>query len=134
MLEASYFHENSKRRTGRVQSELVPKFCDVRRVPLVYAQVLPLAITRRYQCIVLGASRNILTVGITGNVDSALLDFLQVVTGATAIFPVLIDAQRMRLLITRLEHGQQFRRLYSRAYYTRQLPSQVRLIQAYHER
>lgn len=118
---------------SRMYGNPVPRLSDVRRVPARYHRVLPLSIIKRYQCVVLGASRNALTVGIIECENTVLLAFLQALTGAT-VFPVLVDAKLMSLLITRLERSQHFRHLYWQAYYTLQLPSQVRLILSFKSR
>jgi hypothetical protein len=120
-------------RVPRVRGAFIPRLNDVRRVPVRYQRVLPLPIIKRYQCVVLGGSANTLTVGITERENEALLDLLQVLTGAT-IFPVLVEPGRMRLLIARIERYQCFHKRYSRAYYTLQLPAHVRLMLAFRER
>lgn len=112
---------------------LVPQFCDIRRVPVRYQQILPLSIVKRYQCVVLGASRKSLTVGITHQDSHALLDYLQVLT-RTTVFPVLIDPKRMHLLILRVERYQRIQCLSPQAHSALQLPSQVRLILNYKRR
>lgn len=94
-----------------------------------YRTFLPLRIVRQYQCVVLGASRTILTVGITADCRShALIVFLQVLTGCT-IFPVLIESRRMQLLIGRIERYQRFLRRRSSALYLLYLPARARLCQ-----
>lgn len=127
MLESSYVFVDMNYGDERVRGNLIPRLNDVRRVPVRYHRVLPLPVVKRYQCVVLGASSKILTVGITERGNEALLDCLQILTG-TAIFPVLVEPRRMRLLIARIELYQRFRKRYSRAYYVLQMPSQVRLI------
>lgn len=114
-------------RKDRGRGDPVPRISDVRRVPVRYHRVLPLSVVKRYRCVVLGASRHALTVGVIECENTALLDFLQVLTGAT-VFPVLVDPKLMRLLIKRLERSQHFRHHSYQAYYALQLPSQVRLI------
>lgn len=116
-----------------VRGNLIPKFSDVRRVPVRYHRVLPLAVSKRYQCVVLGASAHALTVGITERESEALLDFLHVLTGAS-IFPVLVEPRRMHLLISRIER---YQRLYEQCcypYYNIWQIAQVRLILAFKER
>lgn len=114
-------------RKSRVRGDSVPRLFDVRRVPARYHQVLPLSIVKRYRCVVLGASRNALTVGVIECDNTALLDFLQILTGTT-VFPVLVDPKLMHLLIKRLERYQHFHYHSYQAYYALQLPSQVRLL------
>lgn len=105
----------------------IPRLSDVRRVPVRYQQVLPLSVIKRYRCVVLGASRNALTVGVIEGDNTALLDFLRVLTGAT-VFPVLVEPKLMCLLIKRVERFKHFRYHSYQAYFALQLPSQVRLI------
>lgn len=116
-----------------MRGDPLPRFYDVRRVPVRYHQILELAVIKRHQCVVLGASRNILTVGITRCDNNTLLDFLQILTGA-AIFPVLIDPKRMGLLIARLERYRRLSQRSSRIDCALQLPAQVRLILRFKER
>lgn len=133
MFKVSYIPVDTRSRPEEVHGHVIPRLNDVRRVPVRYQRVLPLSVIKRYQCVVLGGSAHTLTVGITERENEALLDLLQVLTGAT-IFPVLVEPGRMRLLITRMERYQCFRKRYSQAYYTQQLPVQVRLILAFKER
>lgn len=135
MLEASYVLIDTLEMKGsidNVRGDLIPRLSDVRRAPARYHRVLPLPVIKCYQCVVLGASAHILTIGITERENEALLQFLQVLTGAT-IFPVLVEPRRMRLLVVRIERHQRFSRRYSRAYYTQQLPAQLRQILALRE-
>ena len=127
MFEMLYSLVDLQERKSRVSGDPVPRLYDVRRVPVRYHRVLPLSVVRRYRCVVLGASRNALTVGITESHNTALLDFLHMLTGAT-IFPVLVEPKLMCLLIKRIERSQHFHYLHWQAYYALQLPSQVRLI------
>lgn len=130
MLKASYVLIDTiemKSRTDSVRGELIPRLNDVRRAPVRYHRILPLPVIKSYQCVVLGAAAHILTVGVTERENEALLQFLQVLTGAT-IFPVLVEPRRMRLLVVRIERHQRFSRRYSRAYYALQLPAQLRLL------
>lgn len=133
MFKVSYVPvDTTTSTTERVRGNLIPRLNDVRRVPVRYHRILPLSVIKRYQCVVLGRSANTLTVGITEQEDEAILNLLQILTGAT-IFPVLVEPGRMRLLITRIERYQCFRRRSSKAYYTQQLPAYVRLMLAFRE-
>ena len=64
----------------------------------------------RYQCLVVGAARDTLTVAITDRQDPSILTILSKLTGR-AIFPVLVDPVRIHLLIQRIN-----RDLHSRSY------------------
>lgn len=133
MFKVSYVPVDTKKaKAERVRGDLIPRLNDVRRVPVRYHRVLPLSVIKRYQCVVLGGSANILTVGITERENEALLDLLQVLTGAT-IFPVLVEPKRMHLLIARIERYQRFQKRHSRAYYALHLPALVRMMLAFHE-
>jgi hypothetical protein len=97
-----------------VYSNLIPQLGTLRRVPIRYRRILPLTIMKQYQCIVVGAERGILTVAIADRQNMAVLELLSKYTGQ-AIFPVLIEPNRMRLLIQRIERREQYRRiLYSK--------------------
>ncbi len=74
-----------------------------------YRQILPLTIMKQYQCIVVGAAQGVLTVAIADRQNMAVIESLSRYT-RQAIFPVLIDPIRMRLLIRRIERGEQCRR------------------------
>src|SRR5579885_1745327 len=127
MFEMLWSLVEIQEREKRVRGDSVPRLSDVRRVPVRYHRVLPLSVVKRYRCVVLGASRNALTVGIIECDNTALLDFLQVLTGTT-VFPVLVEPKVMSLLIKRLERSQHIRYRSRQAYYALQLPAQVRLI------
>lgn len=89
-----------------VRSSLIPQFYILRRVPWRYQRVLPLKVMKQHQCIVVGAAQGVLTVAITNRQNTALIETLKRLTGH-AIFPVLINETRMRLLIQRIERCQQ---------------------------
>ncbi len=109
MFEVPYVRTDRKDSQTHVCADAIPRFSDVRRVPVCYHRALPLAVSKRYQCVVLGASSHTLTIGITEPAckNEALLDFLHLLTGST-IFPVLIEQRRMHLLIARIERHQRF--------------------------
>ena len=73
---------------------------------------------------VVGSAQGVLTVAITDRQNTSAIESLRKITGQ-AIFPVLIDPDRMRLLIQRIEryeqNGQAFysttRRAREQAYY-----------------
>ena len=62
----------------------------------------------RHQCLVVGATRDTLTVAITDQQDISILTLLSKLTGRT-IFPVLVDPVRMHLLIQRIDRYQHSR-------------------------
>ena len=97
-----------------VRGNLIPQLYVLRRVPMRYRQMLPLTIMKRFQCIVVGSAQGVLTVAITDRQDTSVIESLRSITGQ-AIFPVLIDSNRMRLLIQRIERYEQ----YEQAYYAR---------------
>lgn len=100
---------------NNVRGSLIPQLCVLRRVPMRYRQFLPLPIVKRFQCIVLGSAQGVLTVAITDPQNTLAIESLRRITGQ-AIFPVLIDPDRMRLLIRRIERSNLCRRaLYPQA-------------------
>ena len=85
-----------------LQGTVIPRLWTLRRIPERYRHLLPVAVMKRYQCMVVGGERGILTVAITEQKNICILHMLSALTGCT-IFPVLIDPARMRLLIRRVE-------------------------------
>jgi hypothetical protein len=97
-----------------VYSNPIPQLGTLRRVPIRYRRILPLTFMKQYQCIVVGAERGILTVAIADRQNMAVIELLSKYTGQ-AIFPVLIEPDRMSLLIRRIERREQYRRnIYSK--------------------
>lgn len=131
MFEVPHVRTDRKDSQTHGRADVIPRFSDVRRVPVCYHQVLPLAVSKRYQCVVLGASSHTLTIGITEPAceNEALLDFLHLLTGST-IFPVLIEQRRMHLLIARIERHQRFCRQSCWPYHSLRQAACVRLILA----
>lgn len=84
---------------------LMPRFRSLRRVPTPYRDVLPLKMMMQHQCLVVGATQDMLTVAITDRQDISILTLLSKLTGRT-IFPVLVDPVRMHLLIQRIDRYQ----------------------------
>lgn len=125
MLEASYLFIDAKSKIAPEQDDFIPRLHDVRRVGVRYQRMLPLSVIKEHQCVVLGATSHMLTLGIIERKDQRWLHYIEVLTG-TAIFPVLVEPGRMRLLIARIERYQRFRQRQSRAYYILFLPLQVR--------
>lgn len=80
----------------------IPRLDNVRRVPSRYHQILSLELMKQCQCIVVGAAQGVLTVAITDQQQKSIIESLEKLTGY-AIFTVLIDSARMRLLISRIE-------------------------------
>ena len=83
--------------------EFIPRLYTLRRIEPRYRHLLPLHIMKRYRCIVVGGKRGMLTVALTGGVyNEHIIAHLRQQTGC-AIFPVLIEPERMRLLLQRAE-------------------------------
>ena len=61
---------------------------------------------------VVGSAQGVLTVAITDRQNTTAIESLRKITGQ-AIFPVLIDPDRMRLLIRRIERSEQNRQAFS---------------------
>ena len=95
-----------------VRGNLIPQLYVLRRVPMRYRRMLPLTIIKRFQCIVVGSAQGVLTVAITDRQNTSVIESLRSITGQ-AIFPVLIDPTRMRLLIQRVERYEQYRQVFS---------------------
>lgn len=91
-----------------VRGSIIPEMFVLRRVPMRYRHILPLILMKRLQCIVVGSAPGVLTVAITDRQNTSAIDSLRRFTGQ-AIFPVLIDPTRMRLLIQRIERFEQSR-------------------------
>ncbi len=91
-----------------MRGSLIPELFALRRVPMRCRQILPLAIMKQYQCIVVGSAPGVLTVAITDRQNTSVIESLREFTGQ-AIFPVLIDPNRMHLLIQRIERYEQSR-------------------------
>lgn len=94
---------------NNVRGSLIPQLFVLRRVPVRYRQFLPLPVMKRFQCIVVGSAQGTLTVAITDPQNISAIESLRRITGQ-AIFPVLIDPNRMRLLIRRIERCELCRR------------------------
>jgi hypothetical protein len=125
MLEASYILIAAKDKIERTHDDFMPRLHDVRRVAVRYQRMLPLTVMKKHQCVVLGATQHMLTVGIIERKDRYWIQTMQTLTGMI-IFPVLVEPERMRLLIGRIERYQRFRQRYSRAAYLLALPMRVR--------
>ena len=91
-----------------VRGSLIPQLFALRRVPMCYRRILPLTVMKRFQCIVIGSAPGVLTVAITNRHNMLVIESLRNFTGQ-AIFPVLIDPNRMRLLIYRIERNEHSR-------------------------
>jgi Type II secretion system (T2SS), protein E, N-terminal domain len=88
-----------------IRGNLIPQLCVLRRVPMGHRHVLPLQVMKKFQCIVVGSAPGVLTVAITDRQNTVVIEYLKKFTGQ-AIFPVLIDPIRMRLLIRRIERNE----------------------------
>src|SRR6266571_9073457 len=91
-----------QRKDNEVQTPFIPWFSTLRRVPTRYQRVLPLGVMKRYRCIIVGEARGVYTVALATHQDIVVIGLLRRLTGHK-IFPVLVDTDRMRLLIQRLE-------------------------------
>jgi len=103
---------NMKDIADSVRGNLIPQLYVLRRVPMRYRRMLPLTFMKRFQCIVVGSAQGVLTVAITDQQNTSVIESLRSITGR-AIFPVLIDPTRMRLLIQRVERYEQYRQALS---------------------
>ncbi len=103
---------NMKDIADSVRGNLIPQLYILRRVPMRYSRILPLTIMKRFQCIVVGSAQGVLTVAITDRQNISVIESLRRITGQ-AIFPVLIDPTRMRLLIQRIERNEQYGQAFS---------------------
>ena len=97
---------NMKDIADSVRGNLIPQLYVLRRVPMRYRRMLPLTFMQRFQCLVVGSAQGVLTVAITDRQNTSVIESLRGITGR-AIFPVLIDPTRMRLLIQRIERYEQ---------------------------
>lgn len=97
---------------------LIPRLDTMRRVPGRYHRILPLALMKHYQLIVVGVAPGTLTVAISDQEQRTIIEFLQRLTGRS-IFTVYINPVRMHLLIDRIERCElrKSRRLLGRPYY-----------------
>jgi hypothetical protein len=94
--------ENGQKRSLRRQSSYIPRLFSLRRVPKRYWQILPLEVMRRYQCVVIGGEGDALTVAIADEESTRIFGVIRKLTGRK-VFPVLIEPERMYLLLRRIE-------------------------------
>lgn len=96
----------------------MPRFDTIRRVPSRYHRIFPLALMKHYQFAVVGTTGKTLTIAISDQQPGPVLESLNKLTGR-AIFPVLVEPARMRLLIERIERCERrkYYQLRSRPYY-----------------
>ncbi len=95
--------------SGSMYSYPIPQLNTLRRVPPRCRRLLPLRIMQHYKCIVVGAAPGVLTVAIADRQNIAAIESLRKYTGQN-IFPVLIDPDRMCLLIRRIERFERYNR------------------------
>jgi Type II secretion system (T2SS), protein E, N-terminal domain len=98
----------AKEMVSQVNSFHVPRFDTLRWVPLRYRRILPLSVMKRYQCIVVGATRGEITVAFAVLPGRSVIRVLRRLTGRD-IFPVLVDPARIQVLIHRIELFEQHR-------------------------
>ena len=82
--------------------EFIPRLYALRRIEPRYRHVLPIHIMKRYQCIVVGGKRGMLPVALAKANSEHVTTYLRQHTGCS-IFPVLIEPERMRVLLQRAE-------------------------------
>jgi len=92
----------------RVDDDPILRFDTLRWVPERYHRLLPLGVMKKYQCVVISATRARLTVAISERQDLSVLEILSKLT-CCIIFPVLATSLRMRLLIRRIERAGRIR-------------------------
>jgi len=64
-----------------VRGNLIPQLFVLRRVPTRYYGMLPLAIMKKFQCIVVGSTPGVLTVAITDRQNTVAIEFLKILLG-----------------------------------------------------
>ncbi len=97
--------KNQKLVLRDIQGEALPRLRVLSHVPLRYSQVLPLAVMKRYQCVVIGRSHDELTLAIAYRQSMTVFDTLSALTGCR-IFPVLVNPVHMQLVLKRIERTQ----------------------------
>ncbi len=97
----------------RIRDDSIPRFIDARRIPTRYQHMLPLHLMQQFQCAVLGAAPGVLTIAITDPNNRCLIYILRRLTNCD-IFPVLVEPDRMRLLLQRLERNRRGKKDYPR--------------------
>lgn len=102
---------NMKNTARGISGDSIPQFSNVRRVPARYRKTLALKVMKQYLCAVLGSAQGVFTVAITDPYNTSLIETLSRIIGHP-IFPVLVDPERMLLLIQRAEYSE--RRRFSR--------------------
>jgi hypothetical protein len=121
----------------RIHEGPPPNFKSIRRVPTRCEHMLPLSLMLRYQCIVVGTARDALTLAISDERQGQPIETLERLMGC-AIFTVLVDSVRMRLLLARLERREQQKqgKVVGRPYYvhTLQLHAYLNFILTYGQR
>ncbi len=105
---------------------LIPRLDTMRRVPDRYHRILPLALMKQYQFIIVGVAPGTLTVAITNQKQRTIIESLQRFTGRS-IFAVYINPDRMRLLIDRIERCERrkYSQLLGRPYYLHRIQLQA---------
>jgi hypothetical protein len=81
----------------------IPYYHTLRRIPERYREILSLPFMKRYQCVVIGSARGVITVAISDRQDISILETIGQLLGRP-IFPVLVSPITIRLVIRRLEH------------------------------
>jgi len=107
----------AKEMAPHVNSLQEPRFDTVRRVPLRYRRLLPLSMMKQYQCVVVGATREEISVAFSARPSRSVIGMLRIATGCR-VFPVLTEPARIRLLIHRIELYEQHGHALNWPYYT----------------
>lgn len=94
--------EHVRRQGPGRQNHGIPRLFTLRRVPKRYWQVLPLEVMKRYQCVVIGGEGDALTIAIADERSTRIFGLISMLTGRD-VFPVLIEPERMYLLLRRIE-------------------------------
>src|SRR5207245_3490382 len=88
----------AKEMAPHVNSLQEPRFDTVRRVPLRYRRLLPLSMMKQYQCVVVGATREEISVAFSARPSRSVIEMLRIVTGC-CVFHVLTELVRICYLI-----------------------------------
>ena len=120
-IQSTFAHSLLVKKTAnemasRVNRLYVPRFDTLQWVPLRCRRILPLSVIKQYQCIVVGATREELTVAFAMRPGRSVIGVLRRLTGRN-IFPVLAEPGRVQLLIHRIELYDQHRHALNWPYY-----------------
>ena len=100
--KSEYIARIAREKEEKEKRESIPRLYALRRIDPRYRHVLPIHIMKRFRCIVVGGKRGVLTVALAGENSEHIIPYLHQQTGCS-IFPVLIEPERLRLLLQRAE-------------------------------